>query len=171
VNTTTATAAHENTDLPAFPGTRSTRCPLDPPAEQAGWLRDDGPRRALWRGTPVWVVSRYADIRQALADPRLSADDRTPGFPAPSANDPQIPQSFIRTDDPEHARLRRMLTGEFTVKRMEQLRPRIQELVDRCLDQMTAQGRSADLVHCYALPIPSAVISLLLGVAELPVAW
>lgn len=57
-----------------------------------------------------------------------------------------------------------MLTGEFTVKRVQQLRPRIQELVDGFLDRMINQGQSADLVRAYALPAPSMVISLLLGV-------
>jgi cytochrome P450 len=153
-----------NTAPPAFPGVRSARCPFDPPAEYADWRQGDGLRRALWHGKPVWIVSRYADIRDALSEPRLSADDRTPGFPVPSPANPDMPQSFVRMDDPEHARLRRMLTGEVTVKRVTQLRPRIQELVDHFLDQMISEGQPADLVHAYALPVPSMVISLLLGV-------
>lgn len=112
----------------------------------------------------MWVVSRFADIRQALSDPRLSADDRTPGFPVPAPADSEVAQSFVRMDDPEHIRLRRMLTGEFTVKRMERLRPLIQEQVEHFLEQMISQGSAADLVSAYAFPIPSMVISLMLGV-------
>lgn len=160
-NTDTTTS---NTEFPAFPGVRSARCPFDPPAEHADWREGAGLRQVLWRGKPTWAVSRYADIREALSDPRLSADDRTPGFPVPAASGPDIPQAFIRMDDPEHAQLRRMLTGEFTVKRMQKLRPRIQQQVDHFLDQMISEGQPADLVQAYALPVPSMVISLMLGV-------
>jgi cytochrome P450 len=165
MSTTTDTAnATDHADLPAFPGERSARCPLDPPAEYADWRQSEGPRWALWRGKPVWVVNRFADIRQALSDPRISADDRNPGFPVPSSPTAEMPQAFFRMDDPEHATLRRMLTGEFTVKQMRKWRPQIQGTVDRFLDQMISDGQPADLVHAYALPIPSLVISLLLGV-------
>ncbi|WP_330286128.1 cytochrome P450 [Streptomyces sp. NBC_00576] len=154
----------DHTGLPPFPGVRSARCPFDPPAGYADWREGEGLRRALWRGEPMWVVSRFADIREALSDPRLSADDRTPGFPVPAAAGLEVAQSFVRMDDPEHIRLRRMLTGEFTVKRMERLRPLIQEQVDHFLEQMISQGSPADLVSAYAFPIPSMVISLMLGV-------
>lgn len=150
--------------LPAFPGVRPARCPFDPPEEYADWRAGEGLRRALWRGKPVWVVSRYADIRAALSDPKISSDDRVPGFPVPSSSGEEVPQSFVRMDDPEHAQIRRMLTGEFTVKRVQRLRPQIEEIVDRFLDRMISEGQSADLVQAFALPVPSLVISLLLGV-------
>ncbi|MER8003959.1 cytochrome P450 [Streptomyces sp. NPDC095613] len=162
--TTNMTDPVDHTDLPPFPGVRAARCPFDPPVDYADWREDEGLRRALWRGEPMWVVSRFADIRQALSDPRLSANDRTPGFPIPAPAGLEVAQSFVRMDDPEHIRLRRMLTGEFTVKQMERLRPLIQEQVDRFLEQMISQGSPADLVSAYAFPVPSMVISLMLGV-------
>ncbi|MEH0626540.1 cytochrome P450 [Streptomyces stelliscabiei] len=162
--TTNRTDLVDHTALPPFPGVRSARCPFDPPTDYADWREGEGLRRALWRGEPMWVVSRFADIREALGDPRLSADDRTPGFPVPSSAGSEVAQSFVRMDDPEHIRLRRMLTGEFTVKRMKRLRPLIQEQVDHFLEQMISQGSPADLVSAYAFPIPSMVISLMLGV-------
>lgn len=162
MSTTTHTA--HSTELPEFPGTRLARCPLDPPPEYTDWRQRTGLTRALWRGKEVWVVSRYADIRQALSDPRISADDRAPGFPVPASPVSEIPQAFIRMDDPEHARLRRMLTGEFTVKQVHTQRPHIQELVDHFLEKMVREGQPADLVAAFALPIPSMVISHLLGV-------
>jgi cytochrome P450 len=67
-------------------------------------------------------------------------------------------------DDPEHARLRRMLTKDFTVKRINAMRPQIEEMANDFIDTMLAKGQPADLVQDYALPIPSLVISLLLGV-------
>ncbi|MEV6595004.1 cytochrome P450 [Streptomyces acidicola] len=162
--TTDASGPVDRTGLPPYPGERSGRCPFDPPAEYADWRVGEGLRRALWRGRPMWIATRFDDIRAALSDPKLSADDRTPGFPVPNTSGPDVDQAFIRMDDPEHIRLRRMLTGEFTVKQMERLRPLIQEQVDHFLDQMISQGQPADLVSAYAFPIPSMVISLMLGV-------
>ncbi|MFJ5685874.1 cytochrome P450 [Streptomyces sp. NPDC093099] len=149
-----------------FPGVRSARCPFDPPAEQAGWLESPGLQRARLRGEPVWVVSRFADIRQALTDPRISADSTRPGFPQAQAlsSFEGAPQSFPRMDDPEHARLRRMLSGDFTVKKVDQLRPRIQEMIDGILEEMIGRGQPADLIQGYAYPVPSMMISMLLGV-------
>jgi cytochrome P450 len=71
---------------------------------------------------------------------------------------------FARIDDPEHNRLRRMLTRDFTFRRCEAMRPRIQEMVDQFIDEMIANGPPADLVRDFALPVPSLVIALLLGV-------
>ena len=164
MTTTTGTAGQA--DLPVFPGSRSPSCPFDPPEPYADYRREEGLRRVLWNGRPVWLVSRYADIRAVMSDPRVSADPRRPGFPdsALAAAGQEMPMSFPRMDDPEHARLRRMLTGEFTVRRVERMRPHLREVVDGFLDQMIAKGRPADLVGDYALPIPSMVISLMLGV-------
>ncbi len=168
MSTTTnmTTRTEDNADLPGFPGTRSARCPFDPPAEYAGWRDAEGLQRVLWHGNPVWLVSRFDDIRAALSDPRISADPRSPGFPVSPMNaaGANASSAFPRMDDPEHARLRRMLTGDFTVRRVDQMRPHIQELVNGFLDQMISKGQPADLVAEYALPIPSMVISLLLGV-------
>jgi cytochrome P450 len=163
--TTDTTCPAHDESLPTFPLARDARCPFDPPAQYADWRRENGPRRAMFYGEPVWVASRFADIRAALTDPRMSADNTQPGFPSVQAPaDHQTPPSFTRMDDPEHARLRRMLTGEFTVKRVGQMRPQIQELVNEFLDKMVEQGQPADLVSAFALPVPSMVICLLLGV-------
>lgn len=72
--------------------------------------------------------------------------------------------SFIRQDDPEHARLRRMLTADFMVKKVEAMRPEVQRIADDLLDRMTEGRHAADLVAEFALPLPSLVICLLLGV-------
>jgi cytochrome P450 len=109
------------------------------------------------------VVSRYQDIRAALTDPRLSADTIRDSMKATTADD-NTPAIFPRIDDPEHNRLRRMMTRDFTFRRAEAMRPQIQDLVDRFVDEMIATGPPADLVRGFALPVPSLVISLLLGV-------
>ncbi|MET9819090.1 cytochrome P450 [Streptomyces sp. NPDC006355] len=160
----TSTPMNDHTALPTYPGERDLRCPFDPPKEQADWLRAEGLQRVMWHGEPLWAVSRHEDIRAVLGDPRFSADFKRPGFPGATTADQNEPPIFPRMDDPEHARLRMMLTKDFTVKRVERMRPDVQKMADDFLDQMIAKGQPADLVHDYALPIPSLVISLLLGV-------
>lgn len=67
-------------------------------------------------------------------------------------------------DDPEHARLRRLVTREFTIKKVEALRPAVQRIADEAIDAMLTGPNPTDLVEAYALPVPSLVISELLGV-------
>jgi cytochrome P450 len=151
------------TDLPVIPARREAECPLHPPAEFTKWRAEPGLRRAIYQGRPAWVVSRYHDIRAALVDPRLSAET-IPGAIMPTGVDDNTPVMFARIDDPEHHRLRRMMTSVFTFRRTDAMRPQIRELVDQHLAAMIANGPPADLVRDFALPVPSLVIALLLGV-------
>ena len=158
----------ESMSIPTFPQARSRDCPFDPPRSYMTW---DAPERVrLWDGTFAWVVTGYEDIRAVLADPRISAYQLNPGMPrlqpVVSDNSTQAEEtvSFVRMDDPEHARHRLMLTGEFTVRRAESLRPWIQELVDELIDAMLEKGPPAELVSDFALPIPTQVIAHMLGV-------
>lgn len=160
---TSTTGSSDDVSLPTIPRPRDATCPLVPPAEFVEWRTSDGLTRAMWQGQPAWVVSRYADIRAALVDPRLSADTIKPRLRAKSVDD-VMPVIFPRIDDPEHNRLRRMMTRDFTVRRADALRPEIQKLVDSFLDVMMNNGPPTDLVRDFALPVPSLVISLLLGV-------
>lgn len=153
------------TDLPVIPAPRAEHCPLHPPPEFARWREDAGLQRVLYHGEPTWLVSRYQDIRAALVDPRLSAQT----FPEnlkPDGADDDTPIMFARSDDPEHNRVRRMMTSDFTFRRCEAMRPQIQAIVDRFIDAMIAKGPPVDLVHDFGLPVPSLVIALLLGVPE-----
>jgi cytochrome P450 len=154
---------HPDTDLPVIPVPRAAHCPLHPPAEFSEWREEPGLRRAIYHGQPAWIVSRYQDIRTALLDERLSADT-IPASLKPTSPDSAIPVMFARVDDPEHNRLRRMITRDFTFRRCEAMRPKIQEMVDHHLDEMIRNGPPADLVNDFALPVPSLVIALLLGV-------
>ncbi|MEU6192266.1 cytochrome P450 [Streptomyces sp. NPDC047061] len=157
-------SATGETGLPPFPVPRPASCPLQMAPEYGEWVAQEGlERAALADGTPVWAVNRYADIKEALADERLSADGRNPSMPGPGTGPDGTP-SFPRMDDPEHNRIRRMFTKDFTVKRIEAMRPGIQKMADDLLDTMTAKEGPADLVQEYALPLPSLVISLVLGV-------
>ena len=89
-----------------------------------------------------------------------------PGAPQPSEEEQASARAgnLLGLDPPEHQRLRRMLTPEFTIRRMKRLEPRIVEIVDQQLDAMENAGPPADLVENFALPIPSLVICELLGV-------
>ncbi|MFJ4188922.1 cytochrome P450 [Kitasatospora sp. NPDC089509] len=150
------------------PADRGT-CPFaPPPAYEQAQQEEPISRISLWDGSTTWLLTRHQDIKAVLADPRFSSDATHPGFPFLSAGARQLATgqpTFIRMDDPEHARLRRMLTGEFMIKKVEALRPEIQRIADELIDKMTADGRThADLVRDFALPLPSLVICLLLGV-------
>jgi cytochrome P450 len=145
--------------------------PLDPPDE----ITELGRRAPMHRMTYAdghvgWMVTGYAAARAVLADRRFSnrPDDMHPPIPSRmelKREDFRVPPGFfLRTDPPEHTRYRRLLTGQFTVRRMKQLEPRIQEIANACLDEMEAAGGPVDLVQAFALPIPSLVICELLGV-------
>ncbi|WP_406256367.1 cytochrome P450 [Streptomyces chartreusis] len=152
--------------VPEFPMPRQSRCPFDPPPALND-LQQEGPlaKVRLWDGSESWLVTRYAEQRALLGDPRVSADTDRPGYPtkaSPEAGEGKL--SFIMMDDPEHARLRRMVTAPFAVKKVEALRPAVQRIVDGLIDDMLAGPAPVDLVDAFALPIPSLVICELLGV-------
>lgn len=160
---TTISAQGDGIGPPPVPIPRDARCPLKPPPEFDDWRAAEGLQTVLWRHEPTWFISRYEDIRAALIDPRLSANTLPEALQARTSDD-SIPVIFARIDDPEHNRLRRMMTRDFTFRRAEAMRPQIQQLVDGFLDDMIVKGPPADLARDFALPVPSLVICLLLGV-------
>ncbi|MGW0752155.1 cytochrome P450 [Streptomyces sp. NPDC002587] len=150
----------------AFPQDRT--CPYHPPAAYEP-LRESRPlsRVTLFDGRSVWVVTGHAEARALLADGRLSADRQNAAFPAPTRRFKGLQNrraALLGFDDPEHNVQRRMLIPSFTLKRTAALRPRIQETVDRLIDEMVAAGPQAELVSAFALPVPSMVICALLGI-------
>jgi cytochrome P450 len=159
--------ASDAVKTPEYPMKRAAGCPFDPPPDLAA-LQQDKPltRVSVGDGSTPWLVTRYAEQRALLRDPRVSADNFRPGYPnaAPIAPNRRSKFGFILMDDPEHARLRRMVTAPFAIKRVEAMRPTVQEIVDGLLDDMLAGPRPADLVEAFALPVPSLVICTLLGV-------
>ncbi|ALG08942.1 cytochrome P450 [Kibdelosporangium phytohabitans] len=145
--------------------------PLDPPTEIAE-LRATGSmvRMTFADGHDGWFATGHHAVRAVLASPSFSnrlelAHPVLPMKRARSFKDfPMPPGMFNRMDDPEHGRIRRMLTGQFTVRRMKLLEPRIQQIVDEHLGAIVASGPPVDLVPTYTLPVPSLVICELLGV-------
>ncbi|MFE3946400.1 cytochrome P450, partial [Streptomyces sp. NPDC059118] len=147
---------------------RAAGCPFDPPPDLYA-LQAQAPisRVRLWDGSTPWLVTRYEDIRTLLGDPRISSDSTRPHYPyqGPGQKERRTQsRAFIAMDDPEHARLRRMATAAFSIKRVEALRPVIQKIVDGLIDAMLAGPKPVDLVQAFALPVPSLVICELLGV-------
>ncbi|UUU25977.1 cytochrome P450 family protein [Streptomyces sp. DSM 40750] len=112
----------------------------------------------------VWLVVGYEEARAALADPRLSKDPAKIGVTF--LDEELIGKYLLVSDPPQHTRLRGLIAREFTARRVEQLRPRVQEITGSLLDAMLPLGR-ADLVESFAHPLPLTVICELLGVPEL----
>ncbi|WP_031466274.1 cytochrome P450 [Sciscionella sediminilitoris] len=119
-------------------------------------------------GHQGWLITGRDVARRVLADPRFSARAELRRHPTGALGDamgrPAAPGGFGMMDPPEHTRLRRLLTGQFTVHRMRTLTPRIAEYAASLLDRMHDCGPPVDLVRHYAIPIPSLVICDLLGV-------
>ncbi|KPI18966.1 cytochrome P450 [Actinobacteria bacterium OK074] len=155
--------------VPEWPMPRGEGCPFDPPpALRALTAEKPLARVRIWDGSTPWIVTGHAAQRTLLADPRVSVDERLPGFPhwhaGMAASAPHHPRSVFNSDAPEHTRYRRIMTGPFTFKRVEALRPTIQKITDDLVDKMLAGPNPADLVEALALPLPTLMISELLGV-------
>jgi cytochrome P450 len=138
----------------------------DPHPFYARW-RQTGPVRpvVLPGGFGGWLVTSYEDARQALTDPRLSQ-----AIQPPQANNPIPPDSgaaighhMLAVDPPDHTRLRRLVTAAFTARRIEALRPRIEQITDELLDAMAGREQ-VDLIDALAFPLPIQVICELLGI-------
>lgn len=118
----------------------------------------------------VFLITRHEDVKAVLADHERFSNTRPPGFVGAAGPITDAEQAraqagnLLANDPPEHQRLRRMLTSEFTLRRINRLEPRIVAIVDEHLDALEKSGPPTDLVNGFALPIPSLVICELLGV-------
>jgi cytochrome P450 len=152
--------------VPSLPTART--CPFTPPAELAT-LRETDPvsRMSYPDGSVGWLVTEHAIAKAVLSDSRFSARGELQRSPVPyglSEPEPAKPGAFIFMDPPEHTRYRKLLTGQFTVRRMKQLEARVEQITEQCLADMRRQGPPVDLVSAFAMPIPSLVICELLGI-------
>jgi cytochrome P450 len=139
-------------------------------------LRAEAP---VWRATlrsrqTAWLVTRYEDVARVLKDDSFAKDKLNAMNPAQRAKTPWIPgflkpleRNMLDLDDPDHARLRALVSKAFTPRLIERLRGRIEALCEELLDAMERERKregGTDLVAGYALPLPATVIAELLGV-------
>ncbi|MEV4428086.1 cytochrome P450 family protein [Streptomyces sp. R-07] len=126
-------------------------------------LREAGPVHEVRMpdGFQFWLVVGHEEGRAALTDPRLAKSPSVIGVRPPEED--IIGVHLLAADAPDHTRLRRLVTAEFTGRRVESLRPRIERLTHDLADAMEPAER-ADLVDAYAFPLPITVICELLGV-------
>jgi cytochrome P450 len=146
----------------AYPFSSPDRLNLDPLYER---LRAEQPlvRVRLPYGEEAWLATRYQDVRTVLGDPRFSraavlGRDEPRVRPEPSNG------GMLSMDPPDHTRLRKLVAKAFTMRRVEALRPHVEQIAEGLLDRMVEHGPPADLVEEFALPLPITVICELLGV-------
>lgn len=146
----------------AYPFNDSAGLELDSAYRSA--LRQPGLIRVrLPFGELAWLATRYDDVRLVLGDRRFSRAASV-GRDAPRTQEAQVGSGLLAMDPPEHSRLRTLVAKAFTVRRVEELRPRIREFAESLVDDLMAIGPPVDLVENFALPLPVAVICELLGV-------
>jgi cytochrome P450 len=131
-----------------------------------GAARERGPVARLTGFGPMWVVTRHAEARAMLTDPRFALGAGS------FQQRPEVPEHcrpYLRTmqemEGAEHARLRRLVSPAFTARRADGFRPRIERIVERLLDNLPAEG-PVDLLTDFAQPLPMEVICELVGVPE-----
>lgn len=165
----TELSAGAGADVPDFPMTRAPGCPLAPPPKALELNTTKQLSRVrIWDNSTPWLIHGYEAIRALFTDSRASVDDRLPGYPhwneGMLATVHARPRSVFTSDAEEHTRFRRMLSKPFTYKRVEALRPVVQKITDEHIDALLSGPQPGDIVSTVALPVPSLVISQLLGV-------
>jgi cytochrome P450 len=135
-------------------------------------LREESP---VWRTTlpdkrTAWLVTRYEDVAGVLKDEGFAKDPLNAQDPEQRARDPWVPgflkpleKNMLDLDEPDHRRLRTLVSKAFTPRLIERLRGRVDAICQELLDAMEQKGR-VELVQDYALPLPATVIAELLGI-------
>lgn len=150
----------------SYPMPRS--CPMRPP-DQYAELRAGAPlaKITLPSGRTAWLITRYEHVRRFLSNRNVSTSRQHPNFPfylPLSRKVVDVNASLMSLDPPEHTVLTRMVIPEFTHKRTQELRPRVQKIVDEHIAMMLDGDRPTDLVEALGRPVTSQVICEVLGV-------
>lgn len=135
-------------------------------------LREESPvwRTVLPDKRTAWLVTRYDDVARVLKDKGFAKDPLNAQDLEQRAKNPWVPgflkpleKNMLDVDDPDHRRLRILVSKAFTPRLIEKLRVRVEAICQELLDAMERK-RSAELVRDYALPLPATVIAELLGI-------
>ena len=139
-------------------------------------LREQAPvlTASMMGGPPLWLVTRYDDVRTVLTDPRFANDASRAGGPdireammrrlgLDGEEADYLSQSILNFDGADHTRLRKLVSRAFTVRRVADLRPRVEQITAELLDDALERGE-VDLLTALAEPLPVRVISEMLGV-------
>ncbi|MDA3646774.1 cytochrome P450 [Saccharopolyspora indica] len=151
-------------ELPVFPFTNADG---SDDQERMVRLSEEQPiTRVALAGQPVWLVTRHADVNAVLVDTRFSlARAIDPGIPRLGTFE-LPPGQLLATDPPEHTRLRKLVAKVFTARRIEQLRPHVEEVSDRLLDRLAEQAPPVDLIQHFTAALPIEIICEILGVPD-----
>jgi len=149
------------------------KLPFEMPEEFA-WIRAHAPvtQVKLASGDPAWLITRYEDVRAALADPRFSRTINRAGSSkvetgfAADATSPVFSFGGSISEAPGHTRWRRMVNRAFTQRQATAMRTRIGEHTEEVLDAIQARGDRFDLMADFAYELPIRVICELLGIPD-----
>ncbi|ASU83048.1 cytochrome P450 [Nocardiopsis gilva YIM 90087] len=173
------TATHEPDVVEFFTDPEFVRDPYGAWAR----VREQGPvvKGRFVDGSTIWFITRHEEVRSVLNDPRFANNSTSvPGveenervaimrhFGIPEEYIPYIADSILDSDGADHTRLRKLVSRAFTVRRVNELRPRVEEITDRLLDELpdTAENGVVDLIEHFTYPLPITVISEMVGVPE-----
>ncbi|MFJ1561531.1 cytochrome P450 family protein [Streptomyces mirabilis] len=170
-----------STESPELPDVLSDAMMADP-YHGSGLLREQAPvvRGRLMGAVSVWYVTRYEEVLTVLSDRRFVSNiasvtgDQTDDartqmaekLGVPVEDYPYLANGILGQDAPAHSRLRKLVTRAFTVRRVNDLRPRLETVAEALLDRFDSSGRHADLIPEYAYPFSLTVICELMGIPE-----
>lgn len=149
-----------------FPIART--CPFAVPETYLRLQRDEPVSRVeMSDGSRAWLLTRHADVRAVLVDPRFSSERTHPGFPAISGGGKQAFTHFapflISLDGAAHAAARGPLITEFSMRGVARFRPRIEALVGEAVERLAGLPQPVDLVSEFAALVPSRIVRELVG--------